>query len=187
VFTRKTDLMFSIVIGEYSLVCHERGLPQLYEHYVRHARLADEFDQEGDQGGKCVLAVKKGFDWPFLIVTQRCRLPGIFDPSALLVPETKLIFIGAGERLLAYNLEDPRRLWQDTTDCGMLGWARYGEHIIMSAELELAVWDIYGQKRWTTFVEPPWEYRVSEGIVYLNVMGRLTSFPLDTGPSRLPR
>jgi hypothetical protein len=120
-------------------------------------------------------------------VAQRCKLPGIFDPSALLVPETKLIFIGVGERLLVYELDGPTRLWEDTTACGLLGWARHGEYIIMSAELELAAWDIYGQKRWTTFVEPPSEYWVAEGIVHIDVMGQLTSFPLDTGPSLLPR
>jgi len=51
----------------------------------------------------------------------------------------------------------------------------------------LAVWDVHGRKRWTTFVEPPWDYRVAEGTVHLDVMGRLTSFPLATGPPRLLR
>ena len=179
--------MFSIVVGEYSLICHDRGLPPLFEVFVRHARLVDEFDNDLDQGEKCVLAIKRGLGWPFLVVTQRCKLPGIFDPSALLVPDTNVIFLGVGERLLAYELDGPTRLWEDATDCGVLGWARHGDCVVMSAELELAVWDIHGQKRWTTFVEPPWEYTVVEGTVHLDVMGRLTSFPLDTGPSLLPR
>ena len=135
---RAGTFMFSIVVGEYSLVCHERRLPQLFEHYVRHALLVDEFDEEGDQGEKCVLAVRRGLGWPFLIVTQRCKLPGIFNPSALLVPDTNLIFIGVGERLLAYELDGPKKLWEDRTECGLLGWARHGDHIVMSAELELA-------------------------------------------------
>ena len=179
--------MFSIGIGEYTLICHEWGLPQLYEEYVRHARLVDEFDQEEDEGEKCVLAVSRGLDWPFLVVTQRCKLPGIFDPSALLVPETKRVFIGVGERLLAYELDGPTRLWEDTTACGHWRWARHGDHIVMSAELELAAWDLHGTKRWTTFVEPPWSYRVAEGAVHLDVMGQLTSFPLNIGPPPLPR
>ena len=103
------------------------------------------------------------------------------------MPDTNLIFIGVGERLLAYELDAPKKLWEDTTECGLLGWARHGDYIVMSAELELAVWDIHGQKRWTTFVEPPWEYTIAEATVHLDVMGRLTAFPLDTGPSSLSR
>jgi hypothetical protein len=72
-------------------------------------------------------------------------------------------------------------------DCGHLGWARHGEFIVMSAELELAVWDIHGEKRWTTFVEPQWEYVVAEGLVHLDLMGQLSTFPLETGPSSLSR
>jgi hypothetical protein len=87
------------------------------------------------------------------------------------------------QRLLAYELDGPTRLWEDATDCGVLGWARHGGYIIMSAELELAAWDIHGEKRWSTFVEPPWEYGVREGTIHLEVMGQLTAFPLDTGPS----
>ncbi len=49
--------------------------------------------------------------------------------------------------------------------------ARHGDLIVLSAELELAAWDAEGQKCWSTFVEPPWAYKVSAGIIELDVMG----------------
>jgi len=174
--------MYSITVGEYTLICNDRGLPQNYKEYTLRARLVEEFDSDEDESEKCVVAISRGRNWPLLVVTQRCELPGIFDPSVLLVPETRRVFVGVGERLLAYELDGPTRLWEDTTECGLLGWARHGDYIVMSGELELAAWDLHGTKRWTTFVEPPWEYRVAEGTVHLDVMGQLTSFPLNTGP-----
>ena len=83
-------------------------------------------------------------------------MPG-FDPGLLLVPETGVLFLGAGERLLAYGLDQPRRLWEDTAEVGFWGWGRFGETVLMSAELELAAWDTSGRKLWTTSVEPPLE------------------------------
>jgi hypothetical protein len=102
----------------------------------------------------------------------------------LLVPETGLLFIGAGERLLAYKLDSRERLWIDRTEFGFLAWARHGDRVILSGELELACWDIDGKKCWSCFVEPPWTYSVVEKTVYLDVMGKKTSFPLDLGPTR---
>ena len=52
----------------------------------------------------------------------------------------------------------------------------------MSAEAELAAWDCSAQKLWSTFVEPPWHYRISERQVLLDVMGDETAFDLLTGP-----
>jgi hypothetical protein len=54
--------------------------------------------------------------------------------------------------------------------------------VVVSAELELAAWDVSGRKLWSTFVEPPWEYDVDADIVRLDVMGRRTQFPLVGGP-----
>jgi hypothetical protein len=82
---------------------------------------------------------------------------------------------------LAYQLDHPERLWEDETDTGFWNWERHGEFVIMSAELELAVWDIQGQKRWSTFVEPPWDYELVDDLIHLDVMGQRTSFPLNRG------
>src|SRR5262249_29337281 len=156
--------------------------PDLYGHYAEHAALVEEFDLQDREGRNCFLAVSRGVGWPFLVVVQRYDPAGGFHPGTLLVPETDLLFIGAGERLLAYHLDGPARRWIDTAECGFWGWARHGDRVILSAELELAAWDIQGRKCWSTFVEPPWEYKVSGEIIELDVMGTQSSFPLDTGP-----
>jgi len=175
--------MFSITVGPYTLSCHPDLLPDLmYGSYVEHAGLVEEFDLENSDGKSCCLTISRGVEWPFLVVAQRYDPSGGFHPGALLVPETDLLFIGAGERLLAYRLAGPTRLWMDSTHCGFWGWARHGDRVVLSAELELAAWDIHGRKCWSTHVEPPWSYRVSGKLVEVDVMGTKSSFPLDAGP-----
>lgn len=53
-----------------------------------------------------------------------------------------------------------------------------------SAELELAAWDIRGNKLWSTFVEPPWSFVVDGDTIKLDVMGALSTFSVRTGPVR---
>lgn len=102
----------------------------------------------------------------------------------LLVTELGILFMGAGERLLAYDCSNtPRRLWMDQADTGFWSWSRYGDVVLMSAELEFAAWSIEGVKLWSTFVEPPWTYTVAQGKINLDVMGRHTSFLIEKGPS----
>lgn len=131
------------------------------------------------------MGVQRGTDWPFLIVAQRYAPADFgFYPGIALIPETHIAFIGAGTRLLAYHLEPPQRLWEDTADCGFWCWRRHGDYVVMSAELELAAWDIHGQKLWSTFVEPPWEYFVANEEIHLDVMGQKHSFSLQHGPGQ---
>ncbi|HEX8913440.1 MAG TPA: hypothetical protein VF796_13850 [Humisphaera sp.] len=175
--------MFEIGVGDYQLRVHRGPLPGMYGEYRRHAALAEEFALDRPDGDACLVAVAAGHDWPVLVVAQRFEpCGGGFDPGVLLVPETGVLFVGAGTRLLAYALDGPRRLWEDAADAGFWGWARHGDVVLMSAELELAAWDVRGRKLWTTFVEPPWAYRVEDDRVRLDVMGRLSSFPLAAGP-----
>lgn len=179
--------MFSVTVGQYTLSCHPDRLPDLYGHYAKHAGLVEEFDLQSPDGTSCFLAVSRGSGWPFLVVAQRYDPSGGFHPGALLVPETGLLFVGAGERLMAYRLDGPARLWMDTTHCGFWGWARHGDRVILSAELELAAWDIQGRKCWSVFVEPPWSYEAAAGSIEVDVMGTKSSFPLDAGPPQTPR
>ena len=173
---------FSVTVGRYSLSCHPDRLPDLDEDYVENAVLVEEFDLQNPEGETCFLAVSRGPGWPFLVVAQRYDPSGGFHPGALLVPEADLLFIGAGERLLAYRLAEPARLWIDATVAGFWGWARHGDRIVLSAELELAAWDLGGRKCWSVFVEPPWTDEVTGGVVELDVMGTVSRFPLDAGP-----
>jgi hypothetical protein len=152
--------MFRVEVSGHSLLVHRGPMPEMYASYRQHAALADEFDLKASDGEACVVAVRPSGEWPSLVVAQRFS-PCVagFDPGVLLVPETGVLFIGAGERLLAYNLQGPERLWEDKADTGFWLWQQHRNFVLMAAELELAAWDTNGKKRWTTFGEPPWTYR----------------------------
>lgn len=156
------------------------------EHYGGHDALVEEFDLERPASpgrNAFYLEVRRAFDWPFLYVAQQYapnHWAGCY-PGILLVPETHLLFVGSGERLLAYDLKAPARLWEDRVLAGFHHWQRHGDVILMSAELDLFALDLRGTKLWSAYVEPPWEYRVDAGLVYLDVMGTTSSFPLLSG------
>jgi hypothetical protein len=163
----------------------QQGLPEIYGRYRKHAVVCDEFDLAGDEGDCCFAAVKRaGEPWPCLVVAQRYRPCGYaFSPGIAFVPQTSVLFAGAGTRLLAYALADrPERLWEDTADLGFWDWSVHRSAVLMAAELELAAWTLAGEKLWETFVEPPWSYRVTGERVQLDVMGRKSQFPVTSGP-----
>ena len=180
--------MISITVDEFTLWCEIGISPLIYNNYRQYAKLVDEFDInngdiEQDDMNICVIMVEKNDLWPFLIISQRYAHSSTFFPGMLIVPETNRLFVGAGSRLLAYDLLITQRLWEDSTAIGFSQWKRYKDWVIMSAEVELAVWDIYGQKKWSTFVEPPWSYTVEGELLHIDVMGNCSSFHLSTGPS----
>lgn len=89
-----------------------------------------------------------------------------------------LLFIGAGRRLLAYDLKLPARLWEDAADMGFCSWSVYPDPVLIAAELELAAWDRGGRKLWSRFVEPPWTFRVVDDKVHIDVVGKRTEVSL---------
>jgi hypothetical protein len=128
-------------------------------------------------------------EWPGLVVTQRYAPAGPgFAPGVLLVPETRQVFIGAGTRLLGYEARSGlwRRSWTDGAEYGFWSWRQHSDVVLMSAELELAAWTVAGDKLWTTFVEPPWSYRVDDGQVRLDGMDTVSTFDLHAGPRIMP-
>ena len=174
-----------VAVGQYRVITSPDKLPKSYWLYRKHALLVEEFDLSQTEQGLCFFGVSltpNGF--PELLVSQRYE-PSVqgFDPGILIVPETGLVFIGAGERVLAYRLHPvPARLWIDQADIGFWGWAQHGDIVLMSAEVELAAWTVEGQKLWSTFVEPPWSYTVSDEEVTVDVMGKISRFSLRNGP-----
>jgi hypothetical protein len=68
---------------------------------------------------------------------------------------------------------------------GFFKWMQHGKFVLMSAELELAAWDSFGRKLWSTYAEPPWDYQVQEHRVQLDVMGIKSEFDLAKGPQHL--
>jgi hypothetical protein len=180
--------MIQVTMAAYTLTL-AKSVPERDDVRCAHATVVERFGSElgGRSCGELHVEVRRGSDpWPFLCVAQHYA-PGRWagsHPGLLLVPETSVLFIGAGERLLAYDLQGPARLWEDTADTGFHKWQRHDDMVVMSAELELAAWDIHGVKRWSCFVEPPWEYHVATGRVELDVMGTLSAFPLQAGLNR---
>ena len=175
---------FSVTCAGYTIECTPGGLPLIYDGLKKRAALVEEIELH--ERGLCCIAVKRSSDsWPFLVVAQSYAPHGSgFEPGVLLVHETKVLFIGAGERILAYHLEPPQRLWEDRADIGFLNWEQYGDTVLLSAELEFAAWDTTGRKLWTMFVEPPWDYAVKGDVVELDVMGNKQSFKLREGPPK---
>jgi hypothetical protein len=177
--------MFQISIDQYYIKCQSNGLPTIYPDYKQYAKLAEEFDLANPEGNISFVSVGIPGKWPFLVVACRCD-PGEFSgfhPGALIIPETNVLFLGCGERILAYDLAQPARLWEDMAGIGFWEWQRYGDYVVMAAELELAAWDIHAKKLWTTYVEPPWDYSVEDGYINLDVMGNKSRFLLSDGPS----
>lgn len=169
-------------------VCASIGAPPAtYPSMVQRAQLHDDLGLRATEGTVFIVTVApSAAPWPTLVVAQRFQ-PGPeagFHPGLLLIPERAVLFVGAGTRLLAYDLCSPRRLWEDEADTGFWGWQRHDDLVVMSAELELAAWTAAGEKRWSTFVEPPWDYSIRAGNVELDVMGAKSSFSLETGPNR---
>ena len=94
--------------------------PPLYDHYIRHAKLSESFGLSDDGDYLLVGASQPSREWPTLVVEQRYD-PGIrsgFTPGVHLMTETSILLIGAGTRLLAYDILRAKRLWQDKTSCG---------------------------------------------------------------------
>jgi len=178
--------MFRVSLGEYEVSCGTDGLPIIHDRYEREAKLAERFGEEDrDTRATCFCAVAhRGEAWPYLTITQRYS-PDFtvgFYPGLLLVPETHVLFLGAGRRLLAYDLSAPSRLWEDEADSGFWFWSRYGGFVLMAAELELAAWTVSGRKLWSRFVEPPWSYQVERSSVVVKVEGwQITCLSLAEG------
>ena len=176
--------MFTVNVGDYSVTVQQGSLPAIYGDYKRHAKLCDEFSIRPHEGGElCFVSVSNSQRWPFLIVAQRFDLAEAgFDPACLIVPDAHTLFVGAGRRVLGYRLDSPRRLFEQTVDAGFWEWSRHGDVVLMVGELELAAFDIQGNPLWNMPLQPAWEYKVANGKVHLDVLGRRTAFALREGP-----
>lgn len=174
-----------VAIGTHRVIASAGELPEMLASYRAHAKLAEDFPDPADGAQSFFGVSARHAEWPELVVTQKYWPAGYgFRPGLLIVPQTNVVFIGAGARLLAYTLADePRRLWEDRTSLGFWSWGLHGDVVVMAAEVEIAAWTADGAKKlWSAGVEPPWTYEVDGAIVRLDVMGAKRSFPLGSGP-----
>jgi hypothetical protein len=177
--------MFELAVGRYRVQLYDGDAPTMLGEYRSRAGLCEElgiWSKSGamtasEDGRLFCVTVSQGSGWPFLVVAQRYT-PRDFDPGIALVEETSRLFVGAGDRLLCYDLETPARLWEDSVMVGFWFFCRHGDVLLMSAELELAAFDLRGEKLWNTNVEPPWHYEVRGDNVHLDVMGKTSVFAL---------
>jgi hypothetical protein len=176
--------LFSVVVGPYTIEGHPRTQPFLWEGYVGRNVLAERIVGVAVRDPLICYLIVSELHRVLLALKLTYEPAGGVYPSALLIPETRTLFIGAGESLIAYRLEPVIRLWHDTNDSGFHGWARYNNVIMMSAELEVAAWNIRGEKLWSMYVEPPYGYTVEKGIVYMDRMDEKLEFPLEAGPDK---
>jgi hypothetical protein len=89
-------------------------MPNLYSEYHKRAKLVELFEGEDEEVSQFFLSVARGSEWPFLVVMQRYSpgpVSGFYPPGVLLIPETHLLFIGVGDRIVIYSLDSPKRLW----------------------------------------------------------------------------
>lgn len=121
--------MISVSINKYIVLCENDGLPEIYADYKRSAKVVEEFDLRESGGNLCFVGIQSDTGWPFLVIAQRYSPAGYgFNPGVQLVEETGVLFIGAGERLLAYDLRSAVRLWEDSADMGFWGWSSHRGH-----------------------------------------------------------
>jgi hypothetical protein len=162
----------------------EASVPLIRESCIERCEVSESFDGSRTDLDYLMVTVAIESDWPQLVVEQRYE-PGprsAFDPGVCLIPETSVLLIGAGTRVLAYDLIGLQRLREDRVNCGFWSWRQHGDVVLCLAELELAAWSLEGHKLWSTHVEPPWDYTVHDVILNLDVMGERSSFDLRTGP-----
>ena len=176
---------FQINIGDYTLTWTMGW--DAYNRHLHTATVVEEISPTAGAGQVAALVVHEGsLSGPFLLIGQGYtpRWPGDATQfGALLVPGTGVLFVGTPDLLLAYDLGMTKRLWRERVKAGFRDWQRHGAYVVMSAGMELAVWDLHGSKQWSTCVAPPYSYAVAAGMMRVTTTGGTTSFSLAMGPS----
>lgn len=76
-------------------------------------------------------------------------------------------------------LVEPRKLWELLlSGSGFRLWSKHRDYVLMSAEMEMSVWDARGRWLWSRPVKPPWSYSIKDGIVRLKSADETSFFSL---------
>lgn len=150
------DVMVNDYILRYETV-NEHSLDRC-RSLALHARLVDYVGIRALEVSDCLLSVchaeRHGGMLPFLMIPQRRAPDGGSRPTeALLVPETDLLFVEVSGHIVAYDLVESRKLWQEALDSDFRSWSMHGNHVLMSAEQESTAWNLIGRKLWSLPVE----------------------------------
>lgn len=118
-----------------------------------------------------------------LVILGYHRLDGEFGAGAILVPETRRLFVAGGARAICYHHDGERwwRQWEREVEVMVWGLARHGDHIVMSSELEVVAWDTKGVRRLSAGVEPPWSYEIQGNRMRLDIDGAVSTVDIPAG------
>lgn len=174
--------MLHATVGRYSIALATS--PELVSHSERtRAVVKESLVCDDDERSYLAVGVSDSGPGPELLV-EGWYSPGPssgFFPSVLVVPDTGVTFIGAGSVALCFSLAPIAKLAHEEVEAGFWQWHLHGQFVLMSAELEFAVWSTTGMKLWSRFVEPPWHFIVQDELVTLEVMGDRQVFNLRSG------
>lgn len=182
--TERDGNLLNLYVGEWRIGAENGALPDLVNFYSRKASHVFEYDMLSADGKPLFVGIGRADapGWPELVACQRYEDGSdSFSPGILLVPETSTLFIGAGQRLLGYDLRTFENLWEEQTMVGFWGWHQQGDHVFLLAELEFGVFTSAGKRLWSTFVEPPWDFRVDGDIVELDIMDKIQRHRISDG------
>jgi hypothetical protein len=112
------------------------------------------------------------------------RLDGDFGAGAVLVPETRSLFVAGGGWACCYQHDGDHwsRQWAYEVELLVWGLVRDGDWIVLSAETELIIWDLEGRRRLAAAVEPAWSYEIDGTLVRVEVEGVARTIEIPSWP-----
>jgi hypothetical protein len=181
--TERSVYMHTITIGKYTVVCDHK-ISDRISRDIKDAVIVETLPSLDEKYGEFIYyGVTDCSESPDLIIKgiySPSSLSG-FYPELLIIPESGILFFGAGEIIQIWELSPYKKIHEESPNCGFWGWSQYNDVVLMSAELELACWNTKGKKLWSRFVEPPWYYTVEDDVVTTNVMNHQEKFNIYTG------
>ncbi|GAA6141869.1 hypothetical protein [Hydrogenophaga sp. 5NK40-0174] len=172
--------MFKFSDGKYFVFCSS---DKKNGNLAEGAAVVEYLVRDDDYSEYIIFGVGDHFLCPDLVIHGNYSPASAsgFNPGILIVPDTNILFFGAGDLVQVWDLSNREKQFDYTVDCGFWHWNHHKDLVLMSGELEFAVWGVDGKRLWSCFVEPPWSYTVDGDIVLLDVMGGVTKKKLYSG------
>lgn len=174
--------MIEFSVDKYRIAVRIHKAPDAYDLWLQHVKYFDIDDTNYDDT-PIYIGVAQGRGWYEDIIAFKSDPIDYagFHPGILLIPETELLFIGAGKILKIYDLKNHVMIFQKELSFGFLGWERSGDYVMMLEETELGVYNLNGKELWFAYVEPPWTFEVENDTIILNVMDELSRRDINNG------
>lgn len=112
-----------------------------------------------------------------LVVTDHARavhahFSGVFQSIAgtlggvlaHVVEETRRLWLAVGNEIRVYDLGAFKQIGRESTIVPY-EWLRTEQTVVLVAETDLFGWDLRGNIRWTTFIDPPHVVTLRQGVV----------------------